>query len=87
VRRALADLGLTRVLCEGGPTILSRLLVTEELDELCLSLTPRTVGPGEGRIVAGRPWSTGPGELDQTSLLEEDGALFLRYSARHRAPR
>ncbi len=87
VRRALADRGLTRVLCEGGPTILARLLVTGELDELCLSLTPRVAGPGAGRIVAGAPWPDGPRELGLTSLLEEDGALFLRYSARHRAPR
>ena len=87
VRRALAGLGLTRVLCEGGPTILSRLLVTGELDELCLSLTPRATGPGEGRIVAGVPWPAGPRDLELTSVLEEDGALFLRYSARHRASR
>jgi riboflavin biosynthesis pyrimidine reductase len=81
VRRELADRGLTRVLCEGGPTILSRLLVTGELDELCLSLTPRATGPGAGRIVTGEEWNTGPRELVLTFLLEEDGALFLRYSA------
>ncbi|HEY8301806.1 MAG TPA: dihydrofolate reductase family protein [Jatrophihabitans sp.] len=85
-RRALAERGLTRVLCEGGPTILSRLLVTGELDELCLSLTPRATGPGEARIVVGAPWPDGPRALTLTSLLEEDGALFLRYSTAHAAP-
>lgn len=85
VRGALAERGLTRVLCEGGPTILSRLLVTGELDELCLSLTPRATGPGAGRIVAGEPWSDGARELVLTDLLEEDGAVFLRYSARRAA--
>jgi riboflavin biosynthesis pyrimidine reductase len=87
VRRELADRGLTRVLCEGGPTILARLLITGELDELCLSLTPRATGPGAGRIVTGEAWTDGPRELVLTFLLEEDGALFLRYSAGRLASR
>lgn len=86
VRRSLVERGLTRVLCEGGPTLLSVLLAADELDELCLSVTPRATGPGGGRIVSGDPWPV-PRELALTSLLEEDGALFLRYSTRARAAR
>jgi riboflavin biosynthesis pyrimidine reductase len=78
-RRVLAERGLTRLLCEGGPTILGRLSGADQLDELCVSVTPLLVGPGAGRIVAGDAWSGHVRRLRLTGLLEEDGALFLRY--------
>ncbi|MFC8923391.1 dihydrofolate reductase family protein [Cellulosimicrobium sp. NPDC057127] len=53
--RALSDRGLTRVLAEGGPTLLAQLLAADLVDELCVTTTPRVVGPGPGRIVAGAP--------------------------------
>ena len=80
MRRQLAARGLTRVLCEGGPTILGALLATAAVDELCLSITPLVTGPGAGRIVAGAPWAGAPVAMRLTGLLEEDGALFLRYT-------
>ena len=83
LRVALAERGLTRLLCEGGPSILGHLHGEGELDELCLSVSPLCAGPGAGRIVAGDEWSSGPRPLRLRGLLEEDGALFLRYSARH----
>jgi riboflavin biosynthesis pyrimidine reductase len=49
----LARRGLTRVLAEGGPTLLGDLLAADLVDELCVTTTPRLVGPGPGRIVAG----------------------------------
>jgi riboflavin biosynthesis pyrimidine reductase len=87
VRHALGTRGLTRVLCEGGPTILARILAAGELDELCITLSPRTVGPAGARIVDGDEWRDGPRSLELHSLLEEDGALFLRYSAGRAARR
>lgn len=87
VRESFADRGLTRVLCEGGPTILARVLSADQLDELCLSVSPLATGPGSGRIVTGQPWPDGARGLALTGLLEEDGALFLRYSVRRRAAR
>ena len=78
-RRQLADRGLRRVLCEGGPTILGRLIDAGQLDELCLSVTPLLIGPGAGRIVAGDAWAGTTPRLRLHALLEEDGALFLRY--------
>jgi riboflavin biosynthesis pyrimidine reductase len=87
VRHVLATRGLTRVLCEGGPTILSRVLAAGELDELCITLSPRIVGPAGGRIVDGDEWKDGPRTLGLHSLLEEDGALFLRYTAGRAAQR
>jgi len=50
---ALAERGLDRVLCEGGPHLLADLLAREEVDELCVTTTPVLVGPGPGRIVGG----------------------------------
>jgi riboflavin biosynthesis pyrimidine reductase len=79
VRAALADRGLTHVVCEGGPIVLTRLIEAGELDELCLSITPFLAGPPAPRIVAGHPWTGGLRRLGLHSLLEEDGALFLRY--------
>lgn len=79
-RRQLAARGLTRVLCEGGPTLLSRLIAAGELDELCLSLTPMLVGPGPGRLVGGSAWTDGLRDLQVRGLLEENGALFARYA-------
>ena len=80
LRREFAARGLTRVLCEGGPRLLSALIEAGELDELCLSLTPLLVGPGGARIVHGASWPTTPVGLQLHSALEEDGALFLRYT-------
>jgi riboflavin biosynthesis pyrimidine reductase len=78
-RAALEARGLTRILSEGGPRAFADLVAAGVADELCLSLTPYLVGPGPGRIVAGAaPWPATSG-LALTGLLEEDGALFLRY--------
>jgi riboflavin biosynthesis pyrimidine reductase len=84
VRAELGERGLTRVLCEGGPRLLGLVIATGELDELCLSLSPLAAGPGPGRIVAGAGWASAPRRLRLRGLLEDDGALFLRYSARQR---
>ncbi|MCR1982003.1 dihydrofolate reductase family protein [Cellulosimicrobium cellulans] len=57
---ALAGRGLTRVLAEGGPSLLADLLAADLVDELCVTTTPTLVGPGPARIVAGaaRPGAT-----------------------------
>lgn len=52
---ALAGRGLTRVLTEGGPSLLADLLAADLVDELCVTTTPTLVGPGPGRIVGGAP--------------------------------
>ncbi len=43
---ALAGRGLTRVLAEGGPSLLADLLAADLVDELCVTTTPTLVGPG-----------------------------------------
>ena len=74
---ALADRGLRRILCEGGPTLLGGLVAAGLLDELCLTVAPLLAGPGPGRITAGA--GHGPRPLRLGHVLTEDGALFLRY--------
>jgi hypothetical protein len=61
---------------------LAQVLGAGQLDELCVSLSPLAVGPGPGRLVAGDAWGSTSRPLRLCGLLEEDGALFLRYSAR-----
>ncbi|HZC70963.1 MAG TPA: pyrimidine reductase family protein [Jatrophihabitans sp.] len=78
-RAALEERGLTRILSEGGPTAFAQLADAGVVDELCLSFTPMLIGPGPGRITAGSDlWGQQVG-LRLVGLLEEDGALFLRY--------
>ncbi|TAM89657.1 MAG: pyrimidine reductase family protein, partial [Jatrophihabitans sp.] len=78
-RAALHRRGYTRVLSEGGPTLFARIAAAGVVDELCLSITPLLTGPGAGRIVAGESWPDAR-SLSLTGLLEEDGALFCRYT-------
>jgi len=87
-RAALADRGLTRVLCEGGPTLFADLAAAGQVDELCLTLSPLLAGPGAGRITSGASWPldrVGRSRLSLDALLEEDGALFGRYLLRRNA--
>ena len=79
MRASLAERGLTRMLCEGGPTLFAELAAARVADELCLSVSPLLAGPGARRIVAGELWPGEPASLRLTALLEEDGALFARY--------
>jgi riboflavin biosynthesis pyrimidine reductase len=78
-RTALEERGLTRIQAEGGPRAFASQVAAGTVDELCLSITPRLIGPGPSRIVGdGAEWQL-PRELTLTGLLEEDGALFFRY--------
>jgi riboflavin biosynthesis pyrimidine reductase len=74
----LAALGLSRVLCEGGPQLLAGVIAAGRLDELCATVSPQLVGGDGVRMLAGR----GPGapvRLRLAHLLEEDDHLFTRY--------
>jgi riboflavin biosynthesis pyrimidine reductase len=74
---ALADRGLRRVNCEGGPHLLSQVVAAGLLDELTLTVSPTLAGPGAGRIVAGAAFAARPLTLAQ--VLADDGYLFCRY--------
>lgn len=78
---AVADLrrrGLGRLLCEGGPHLFGALTAADQVDELCLTLSPLLTGPGAGRITAG-PTSR-VRNLSLAHVLESQGTLLLRYT-------
>jgi riboflavin biosynthesis pyrimidine reductase len=73
--------GLTRILCEGGPTLLGGLLQAGLVDELCCTVTPHLVA-GDGRPApARRPGPAPPLDvpLELASLVEADGTLLARW--------
>lgn len=73
---ALADRGLVRMLCEGGPTLMHGLVHAGLVDELCLSWTPSLVGGLAPRILTGGPVSA---SLVPGHLIEHDGTLLGRW--------
>ena len=75
--QVLAERGLTRVLCEGGPGLFSSLVAEDLVDELCLTLSPLLAAHSGPGITAG---VTPARALSLVHVLEEDGCLFLRYA-------
>jgi riboflavin-specific deaminase-like protein len=73
---ALGERGLVRLLCEGGPALLTDLLRAGLVDELCLTMTPLLLGDAPrltGPLAAALP-------LQLVHLLDAgDGVLFARY--------
>ncbi|WNM30956.1 pyrimidine reductase family protein [Streptomyces sp. Li-HN-5-11] len=76
--QALAGLGHTRLLTEGGPRLLGQLVAAGVLDELCLTVSPMLTA-GDAQRIAGGPSVTVPHRFTLASLLEEEGFLFTRY--------
>jgi riboflavin-specific deaminase-like protein len=74
---ALVNRGLTRILCEGGPTLLRHVAAAERLDELCLTVSPHLLGGHALRILDG-DLLLPPQDLELCQVLEDDGFLFLR---------
>ena len=76
---ALADRGLLRVLCEGGPTLFGSLAAANLVDELCLSVAPQLAGAGPGRILDGPGGHDAAAPMRLASVLAHDDGLVLRY--------
>lgn len=75
--RALAERGLTRIHCEGGPSFFGSLLAADVVDELCLTVSPLLVGGDSGRISHGDLPS--PRAMSLAGVLKSDDTLLLRY--------
>lgn len=73
----LAGRGLTRVLCEGGPSWLGELVVAGHVDELCLTISPMM--GGDPLPVAVFPPGVPLTAFTLRQVLREDDSLFLRY--------
>ena len=70
--------GLTRVLCEGGPTLFGSLLAADAVDQLCITLAPSLEAGDSRRISAGEIPEARDMRLDQ--VLRSGDTLLLRYS-------
>jgi len=75
----LAERGLRRVLCEGGPSLLADVVAAGRLDELCLTISPELVGGDGPRILHGAAAGLA---VRPELLLEDDGVLLARYLRR-----
>lgn len=83
VVRALADRGLDRIHCEGGPSFFGALIAADLVDELTLTVDPTLEG-GEGpRIATASSGSSAAAGLRRMRpahvLLGADGVLLTRY--------
>ncbi len=78
---ALADRGHQLMLAEGGPHLLAQFVAAGLMDELCLTIGPLMAGPGASRIVAGAA-AAQPRPLTLAHVLEDDGFLLCRYTAK-----
>jgi riboflavin biosynthesis pyrimidine reductase len=76
---ALADRGLGRLVCEGGPTLFRSLLIADLVDELCLTHAPVLTGSPHRHLTGDAPLGE-PLRLTLTGLLEGDGLLLARYA-------
>ena len=78
--RQLADRGVTRLLCEGGPSLLTAMLQAGLVDELCLTHTPLLLGRAPTLLTDAVEPAVG---LDLRHLVDGgDGVLLARYAVR-----
>ncbi len=76
----LAARGLARLHCEGGPQLLTALVRSSLVDELCLTLTPLLLGTAPALLTA--PLDA-PLPLRLAHLVHaDDGVLLARYLVR-----
>ncbi|MDA4108292.1 dihydrofolate reductase family protein [Mycolicibacterium holsaticum] len=78
IRKAFADLGLNRVLVEGGPTLFSGLVAVDEIDELCLTTSPMMVA-GPARRIAATSEHVEIRMRRKDILLGSDGTVIVRW--------
>ncbi|MDP9101813.1 MAG: dihydrofolate reductase family protein [Actinomycetota bacterium] len=71
---ALRDRGLRRLLCEGGPSLLTDLLELGLVDELCLTVAPLLAGAGPGLLTRVLPT---PVVVTTRHLLAGEGGNLL----------
>nr|WP_308633274.1 pyrimidine reductase family protein [Nocardia neocaledoniensis] len=81
IPRVLAERGLQRVLCEGGPHLFGQLAEADLVDELCLTTSPRLVGGAGGRISLSASGFDTPMSRKQL-VLAEDGTILARWARR-----
>lgn len=78
----LAERGLTRVLCEGGPRLHRDLLAADLVDEVSLTLSPMMVGGAGLRSARGAALPEPNHFLLQHALHADDDTVFTHYRRR-----
>lgn len=81
IRQALDELGLKRVLVEGGPTLFSHLVAGDAIDELCLTTSPMMVA-GPARRIAATSAHVEFRMQRRDVLLGDDGTVIVRWVRR-----
>jgi riboflavin biosynthesis pyrimidine reductase len=74
------DLGISSLLCEGGPGMHAQLQRDGLADELFLTIAPKLSGGPAPHILEGE--LDAPIEFEQAWLLEHEGELYARYRRR-----
>ncbi|MFC5501480.1 pyrimidine reductase family protein [Lysinimonas soli] len=77
---ALRDRGLTRVLCEGGPSLFGSMLEADLVDDLFLTISP-TLEAGNAVRIAHGP-SAASRSMELVHVLRSGDELLLRYRRR-----
>ena len=73
--------GLTSILCEGGPSLFGSLLAVDEVDELCLTVSPSLEAGDAPRISRGElPEARG---MHLAQVLRSGDVLLLKYRRAH----
>ncbi|WP_445151179.1 dihydrofolate reductase family protein [Baekduia sp. Peel2402] len=81
VLAALRARGVKGVLCEGGPSLLRRLIAEDLLDDLCLTVAPLLAAGGAPSILEGDVLPEVP-RLHLRDVHRADDHLFLHYGLR-----
>lgn len=81
----LAERGLGRVLCEGGPTLNHTMVAAGAVDDLFVTIAPTVVGGGSGLVGDALPG--GPHDLVLHELRVHGSELVCRYRWRGRRER
>ncbi|MFZ9018490.1 MAG: dihydrofolate reductase family protein, partial [Ilumatobacteraceae bacterium] len=76
---ALRDLGLGRVLSEGGPSLNGQLVAADLVDEWCVTVAPMIVAGDSKRIVSGPPISPDVASFRLDRALVGETSLFTRW--------
>jgi riboflavin biosynthesis pyrimidine reductase len=74
---ALAERGLHRVLCEGGPSLHGELVALDLVDELCLTIAP-LMSSGSAPRIAHSPSSV-EHAMELGHVFDADGVLLTRW--------
>lgn len=77
---AVSAMGLRRVLCEGGPTLLGLLIAEDLVDELAVTFAPLLAGGGEQPVLAGTSGSRALRGFALDSLRTVEDYAFARYT-------